>query len=49
MQEFPNLDFSAIPSDYNSKQGFWSDDEAALRNRAAKVRIFCTLNFPGKF
>lgn len=35
---FPNLDFSRVTEDWNSKTGPWEDSQSALSARAQKVR-----------
>ncbi|PRP88305.1 hypothetical protein PROFUN_03414 [Planoprotostelium fungivorum] len=37
VDEFPQFDFSRVPADWNSKKGFWADDEESLLRRAAKL------------
>lgn len=36
--EFAGFDFSQLPADWTSKQGFWAPDRASLANRARWVR-----------
>ena len=37
-QDWPVLDFSTVPEDWNSKQGPWAPTAEALTERAARVR-----------
>eukprot|EP01117_Protostelium_nocturnum_P013705 TRINITY_DN5143_c0_g1_i2.p1 TRINITY_DN5143_c0_g1~~TRINITY_DN5143_c0_g1_i2.p1 ORF type:complete len:222 (+),score=81.59 TRINITY_DN5143_c0_g1_i2:207-872(+) len=37
-KEFPFLDFSNVPQEWNSKSGFWSCEPQSLRKRAASFR-----------
>lgn len=37
-QRFPELDFSGVPADWNTKRGQWEDSQSALSKRAQKLR-----------